>query len=292
MPRRVFLTGCTGQIGHRLTLQLLEYGYEVFGTRGFKSCNIISPKHTCTQVDLLNPIEELNLEVIKPDVLVHTSWMTTPIEFWESEQNKEWIESSKRIINEFALSGGSYAVVSGSCAEYSWDTGRPLSESSEELPASSYGRAKLELLNWLRAGDLPFLWTRTFFQFGMNEPGGRLIPEAIDSMLRGDLFTARSGSDIRDFVYVKDVARIMGLLISDTFTGVVNIGSGAEVQVQVMTNRIAELIGRPDLLHFTENDIPKSFVVSNPDKLHSLIGKYRWTSLEMALLETIEARKF
>jgi hypothetical protein len=84
----------------------------------------------------------------------------------------------------------------------------------------------------------------------------------------------------------------MGLLISDTFTGVVNIGSGAEVQVQVITNRIAELIGRPDLLHFTENDIPKSFVVSNPDKLHSLIGKYRWTSLEMALLETIEARKF
>jgi len=226
-----------------------------------------------------------------PDVLVHTAWITTPKEFWESDRNTEWVEASKRIVDEYVQSGGQYLVVTGSCAEYSWNTDIPLTENSVELPASPYGRAKLELLNWIRGRDIPFLWTRTFFQFGMNETEGRLVPSAIESLLRGETYIVQSGSDIRDFVFVEDVSKILTILISRKLSGVINIGSGTETRIDTITHMISDLIGRADLIHYEKNETQESYVVSNPKKLQSIIGNYSWVPIKSSLVETIEARK-
>ena len=291
MKGRVFLTGCTGEIGSRLVLELIGAGYEVFGARGSGVCQIESPSHSCVSINLLDPSQDLCLSEIKPDVLVHTAWLTTPNLFWESDLNAKWVLASKRLIESFILSGGSYLVVTGSCAEYAWDANLPLSEDSLELPTSSYGKAKLELLNWLRNRQIPYLWTRTFFQFGMNEPPGRLIPATIDSLLNGKEFLIRSGSDVRDFVFVEDVSKILTLLISNGISGLINIGSGAELQVRTLAYTISELLGRTDLLEFKENNAQASYVVSNPKRLNSVIGDFSWTSIDSALMRTIAVRK-
>lgn len=291
VPQRVYLTGCTGEIGSRVTLALLDLGYEVFGTRGSKNCSINNSRHTCKRIDLLNSSEELGIKSIMPDVLVHTAWITTPEEFWESDRNAEWVEASKRIVNEYVQSGGEYLVVTGSCAEYSWNTDVPLAENSVELPSSQYGSAKLELLNWIRSRDILFLWTRTFFQFGMNETEGRLIPSAIESLFRGEKFIVRNGSDIRDFVFVEDVSKILSILISQKISGVINIGSGIETRIEKITHMISDLIGKEDLIHYEKSETQKSYVVSNPEKLQSIIGNYSWMPIKSALFESIEARK-
>ena len=291
VPQRVFLTGCTGEIGSRVTLDLLDLGYEVFGTRGSKNCSINNSLHTCKRIDLLDSSEELGFKSIMPDVLVHTAWITTPGEFWESDRNAEWVEASKRLVNEYVQSGGQYLVVTGSCAEYSWNTDMPLTENSVELPASQYGRAKLELLNWIRGRDIPFLWTRTFFQFGMNETEGRLVPSVIESLLGGKKFIVRSGSDIRDFVFVEDVSKILTILISQKISGVINIGSGIETRIEKITHMISDLIGRADLIYYEKNETHKSYVVSNSEKLQSIIGNYPWMPIKSAILKSIEARK-
>ena len=290
-PRKIYLTGCTGEIGSRLTPLLLHLGHEVIGVRNSKECSVEDPKHICNQINLLNSTENLGMYEIRPDVLVHTAWLTTPIEFWESGQNAEWIEASKRIIKEFHLSGGKYLVVTGSCAEYSWAGDIPLDENSLELPASAYGKAKLDLLNWIKEQEIPFLWTRTFFQFGMNEPKGRLIPGIIDSVSSGKEFIIKNGSDIRDFVYVEDIARILTLLISQEETGLVNIGTGQQTEVSAIVKIITKLIDQPNLLESRENKGKISLVVADPKKLYSMIGEFQWTSLETALMASIEARK-
>ena len=290
MPRRVFLTGCTGEVGSRLTLLLLDLGYEVFGVSGTRECLINNPKHSCRQINLLDPIVELGLETIRPDILVHTSWLTTPNEFWGSAQNGKWVTASKRLVDEFLLFGGNYLVVTGSCSEYSWDSGSLISENSLETPSTIYGKAKLELLNWIRERGIPFLWTRTFFQFGMSESEGRLIPDAIDSLSKGQEFTVRSSTDIRDFVFVEDVSKILSLLISKNQLGVVNIGSGTEIEVGKLACSLAELVGRKDLLKFEKGEVRKSSVVSDPAKLRSILANFEWTAMEAALIKTIKAR--
>jgi UDP-glucuronate decarboxylase len=290
MHKKVFLTGCTGEIGSRLTLLLLDLGYEVYGVSGSKKCLIVDQKHRCAQINLLDPSLGLKLQEIKPEILVHTSWLTTPKEFWNSDQNSDWVTASKRLINKFLFSGGEYLVVTGSCAEYSWNTSQPLTENSFEDPANTYGNSKLQLLNWIRNQEIPFLWTRTFFQFGMKESPGRLIPDIIDLLGRNQEFVVRSSLHVRDFVFVKDVSRILSLLISQSQLGVVNIGRGEGINVGELARSVAELLGRKDLIKFDGFDIQKSSVISNPEKLLTMLGDFNWTPLESALIETIKAR--
>jgi nucleoside-diphosphate-sugar epimerase len=291
VPKRVYLTGCSGEIGSRLTSLLVEKGYEVFGIKGKKACYVINPRHTCIKLDLLDPSINLKIMEFKPDILVHTAWLTTANDFWESSQNIEWLAASKRIITDFHLSGGSYVIVTGSCAEYSWNIPGTLSENSLEKPSTIYGKAKIELLNWMRSQDFPFLWTRTFFQFGMNELDGRLIPSVIDSLVLGNEFIVRNPEDVRDFVFIDDVVKLLALLVFNEAVGVVNIGSGVAHEVRVITEKIGKLLGREDLLKFNDDKITKSKVVSNPEKLKSLTGTFYWTPTEVALVRSIEARK-
>jgi nucleoside-diphosphate-sugar epimerase len=124
----------------------------------------------------------------------------------------------------------------------------------------------------------------------MSESGGRLIPDAIDSLSKGQEFTVRSSTDIRDFVFVEDVSKILSLLISKNQLGVVNIGSGTEIEVGKLACSLAELVGRKDLLKFEKGEVRKSSVVSDSAKLSSILANFEWTAIEAALIKTIKAR--
>lgn len=290
MSKKVFITGCSGQIGSRLTKLLLRYGFIVHGVSGSKPCTIDDKNHFCHKIDLLNSTASLNLGEFKPDIMVHTAWVTSPGVFWESTINYDWVKASKKIIQEFKQSGGKYLVVTSTCAEYSWESLQQLSEISEASPKSNYGKSKLELLNWVSSTTIPFLWTRTFFQFGLDEPSGRLIPSLVDSLLAGKKFQVQNPNDIRDFIYIKDVTEVLNTLICKEQLGTINIGTGYGTEIRSITNLIANKIGRKDLVTYCASAQPTSTVVSNPVKLLSVISNYSWTSIDKAIAETIEAR--
>ena len=290
MSKKVLILGCSGQVGSRLTLLLLKYGFLVHGVSGSKLCKINDKKHFCKKINLLDPRVSLNLGELKPDVMVHTAWVTTPGVFWESPINDEWVKASKKIIQEFEQSGGKYLVVTSTCAEYSWETSKPLSETSETNPKLNYGKSKLELLNWMKDSKIPFLWTRTFFQFGLNEPNGRLIPSMVDSMLAGKEFEVHNPNDIRDFVYISDVAEVLSTLICKEQLGIINIGTGTGFDISSIAQKIVNQIGHKNLFRYCASTQPASVVVSNPTKLLSVIGDYSWTSIDKAISETVQAR--
>ena len=290
MSKKVLILGCSGQVGSRLTLLLLKHGFIVHGVSGSKLCKINDRNHFCKKINLLDPRVSLNLGELKPDVMVHTAWVTTPGVFWESPINDEWVKASKKIILEFEQSGGKYLVVTSTCAEYSWETSKPLSETSETNPKFNYGKSKLELLNWIKGSKIPFLWTRTFFQFGINEPIGRLIPSMVDSMLAGKEFEVQNPNDIRDFVYITDVAEVLSTLICKEQLGIINIGTGNGIDIRSIAQIIVDQIGHKNLVRYSASTQPASVVVSNPNKLLSIIGKYSWTSIDKAISETVKAR--
>jgi nucleoside-diphosphate-sugar epimerase len=290
MSKKVFIVGCSGAVGSRLALLLLQNNFIVQGVRGSKQCTINHKNHFCYKIDLLNPNQSLNLLEFKPDIMVHAAWITTPGVFWESPINNDWVSASKRIIQEFKASGGKYLVVTSSCAEYSWNTLKPLSENSEVSPQSNYGKSKLELLKWVSDYNIPFLWTRIFFQFGLNEPSGRLIPSLIDSFLAGKEFEVLNWYDVRDFIYIKDVVNILNILIYKEQLGIVNIGTGDSTDIRSIAQIVADFIGRKDLLIYRAPTKPPSLVVSNSKKMISIVGDYSWTPLRKAISETIENR--
>ena len=290
MSKKVFIVGCSGAVGSRLTLLLLQNNFVVYGVRGSRQCTIDNQNHFCYKIDLLDPNLSLNLLDFKPDIMVHAAWITTPGVFWESPVNHDWTSASKRIIQEFKASGGKYLVVTSTCAEYSWDTSKPLSENSKVSPESIYGKSKLELFNWVRDYNIHFLWARIFFQFGLNEPNGRLIPSLIDSFLAGKEFEVRNWHDVRDFIYIKDVVNVLNILIYKEQIGIVNIGTGNPINIRSIAQIVADFMDREDLLIYRAPTQPPSFVVSNSKKLMTILGDYSWTPIQKSILETIEYR--
>ena len=286
----VFITGCSGAVGSRLTLLLLKSGYKVRGVRGSKPCRVIDKNHFCEEFNLLSTTTSLNLVDFKPDILVHTAWITTPGVFWESPMNDQWVKASKKLIKEFVLSGGKYLMVTSTCAEYSWETTIPISETSETSPLSRYGKSKLELLTWVRQQEIPFLWTRTFFQFGLDEPNGRLIPSIIDALLAGKNFEVKNSNDIRDFIFIEDVVQVLAKLIEKKYLGVINIGTGSGIDVRFIAQLISGQIGNKDLITYSESVQLGSSVVSNTKKLLSVVDGYSWTRIDESISKTIECR--
>lgn len=244
--------------------------------------------HKCKELDLLQ--EHLYWEDFHPDILIHTAWITQPGIFWNSELNMRWVEISQQIIGDFIVRGGKYLVVTGSCAEYSWESGEPLGELSLERPVTAYGMARLELLNWIRNQNIPFLWTRTFFQFGMNEASGRLIPSLIDSFRKNQKYVVLNRGHIRDFVFVEDVAQILSRLVILRKTGVINIGGGVGRSIEDISVTIMNAMGKTDLIEYGEGNMEKDKVIADNFKLNSIIGGYSWTPFEEAILRSVNAR--
>jgi UDP-glucuronate decarboxylase len=284
----VLIVGCSGEIGSRLTSSLLSKNFRVYGIRNSRKCHNSHPMHKCKELDLLD--FELNLRDIRPNVLIHTAWITTPGTFWNSELNRRWVDVSKQLIEEFVSHGGEYLVVTGSCAEYSWESGKTLDEHSIEDPNTLYGLGRIELLNWIRSRNLPFLWTRTFFQFGMREAPGRLIPSLIDAFAKNERYSIQNKDHIRDFVFVEDVVQIIDQLICLRANGVVNIGRGVGWTIEEVGLLVMNTMGKYGLIDYSDGTATHSQVVSNTSKLKSLIGDYKWVPMEEAVSRSIDAR--
>lgn len=286
---RIIVVGCSGAVGSQLISILNAEGYEILGVRSKRRCEV--KNHICTPIDLLNPQVNPDFGDFRASSMILTSWITTPSVFWDSKVNEDWFEASKRLITRFMRNGGSYVAVTGTCAEYDWGLNRPLKESDSQNPASLYGQSKLDLLNWLTYLGVPFLWTRTFAQFGLNEPKGRLVPSVIDALLDSKVATITNADGVRDFIFVEDVAKIISVLLIGNTVGVVNIGTGLGTNIGNMALKIGTMIGRPELIKTIEQNARSQIVVAEITKLTELLGPFSWTSLDEALNRSIEMRR-
>jgi len=286
----ILVTGASGLVGSRITKQLSSTGYDVvgIGTKNFPSGLDLTAKYIT--FDLLTEDIDSLIERVRPKILIHLAWETEPKTFWASPKNFLWLNSSKKLIESFNNWGGEGIMVAGTCAEYDWESRAPFYESAPEIPKSVYGQSKLALLKLLRLQDTPFLWTRTFFQFGGSESIGRLIPTLIDALAAGQTFSIAKPKDIRDFVYVDDVARIMGLLVASKESGVFNIASGAGITVRDLGALIASMLGREDLLNFQDQSEKPSIVRADISKLERSLGPVKQLTLEEAVSRAIAER--
>jgi len=288
--KKVLITGSSGQVGTRLTKSLSRAGFDVVGIGTRDISDDANDANGYIKFDLLTEDVDSLIEQTRPGLLIHLAWETQPNAFWASPKNLLWLDSSKMLVESFNKWGGERIVVAGTGAEYDWESQAPFDESGPEFPKSLYGQTKLALLNVLRGQSTPFLWTRTFFQFGDKETPGRLIPSLIDTLQAGQEFSIQKPDDIRDFIYVDDVVQIMTSLIVSEKEGVFNVASGVGITIRELGTKIAAILERQDLLNFQEQSEKPSIVQANMAKLEKTLGSIMHTNLEEAITKTIRER--
>jgi len=225
---------------------------------------------------------------------VHLAWNPTPGNDLDGHGNIASLTASIALLDVLAKIGCRRVAIAGTCTEYDTDLGY-LSEDSPTKPRTLYAATKLALhlvtQRYAQLGRFESIWLRFFYLYGAYEERRRLVPSVILSLLRGEPPRLTGGDQVKDYLHVEDVVSAVWAVATSNLTGVVNVGSGRPVAVREVATRIAEHVGRPDLLRFGSLPYARHdpmFVCSNNARLISHTTWKPRVDLDAGLAQTIE----
>ncbi len=294
--KSVVLTGASGYIGQFAIRHLLDKNYIVHAVTS-KPFDFETTKNLCWhQANLLDANEAKKLiESIRPTHLLHFAWYVEHGNYWNAVDNLDWLQVGLHLAKCFAETGGKRMVVSGTCAEYDWTKPSPFTEHGTLFnPQTLYGAAKsslsLILERFAEVSGFSFASGKIFFPFGGNESETRLISSVTQALLKNEPAKISHGNQIRDFMFVEDIAEAFVALLESDVRGAVNIASGEGVKIKDIADEVAKIIGAPELLRIgaisaPENEPPA--IVADVTRLREEVGWKSDTDLSRRLEETV-----
>lgn len=255
--KRVLVTGATGFVGRPTLAQLLGRGFEVHvvGRTPLKDQRIFFHPANLSDRDMVRSL----LLRIRPTHLLHLAWDVTPGRYWQAPGNLTWVGISLDLVLDFAASGGKRLVCSGTCAEYKWGATRFNEFKTPCEPASLYGTSKDALWRLIHRyssiAGISAAWGRLFFLYGPGEKPGRLVTDAIRSLINAELLPTTDGRQMRDFLHVEDAAAALTALLDCNVRGPVNIGSGSAVAVRTCLDTLAMALGNNHCLLYGKRSL-------------------------------------
>lgn len=282
--KRLLLTGAGGYVGRHVLPLLAETDYDVVAV----GRSPLPPElaRLCRYVpgDLLNAAYVADLLAReRPTHLLHLAWEATPGVYWTSPRNLQWTAASLELVRLFAEYGGLRAVLAGSCAEYDWNFGYLREGITPCRPHTLYGVCKNALQDMAAAyaakAGLSLAWGRLFFSFGPHEHPARLVPSVVRGLLTRQPVECTHGRQIRDFLYIEDMAAAIVALLQSAVQGPVNIASGRPLSVADIVLALARRLGGANQIQFGALPLSPSeppLLVADVSRLSDGVGfRYR-----------------
>ena len=292
--KKIILTGATGFIGWRCIPILLSRRYEIHAVTSRDITRDISGIEWHT-LDLLNPdqVHEL-VKSVQPTHILHLAWYTVPGRYWTAQENLTWVKAGEHLAGEFARIGGKRIVAAGTCAEYDWSYGYCSEGVTPIKPATLYGEAKhslhVKMDEIFRDFAISSAWGRVFFPYGPGEHPSKLVSSVISALLLGNPAPCSEGTQVRDYLYIEDVAEAFVELLDSPVTGPVNIGSGTPVSIRKIIELIGLKTGRSDLIQYggkPDSGPETPIIVADNRRLMEEVGWCQKHDLESGIDKTI-----
>ena len=292
---RLLVTGASGFVGRHVVQAALAAGFEVHAVARQRPPPDAPAAVVWHTLDLLG--EETRaaalIAALRPTHLLHAAWCTAHGAYWTSDENLLWLAATARLAHAFVQSGGRRFVMVGTCAEYTWSHEVIAEDRTPTEPNTLYGACKLaahNALQGLNRGHPEFTTAtgRIFFAYGPYEDSARIVPYLCRSLAAGEPALLSSGTQLRDFLHVEDVARGFVTLLQTTATGAMNVASGRSMALGDIARSIGDASGRRDLIRLgARPDRPDDghVLVAEVDRLRAL-GWVPLRSLEQGLSET------
>ena len=240
--KNILITGAFGFIGLHLLTELKKSKYNLFTFS--RSKKKLSNHFSGNLLDENNFDELLNH--IKPQIIIHLAWETTPPEFYHHESNIKWSSATINLIEKFYLHGGEKFIFSSTCDEYGIKTNeKNINELNACKPKTLYGKSKNLVSNFLEKNFRnKSVVLRNFFVCGPGENKNKLLSSIILNLNNNIRINLRRPNDLIDFIDVRDVANIICQFAVDKNYGIFNIGSGSSNTPLNLTKKIIKIKGK------------------------------------------------
>ena len=154
------------------------------------------------------------------------------------------------IVDAGIAAGVPFIINTGTCSEYGKkDT--PMKEVDDTHPETDYAISKSLATHYCAfRGNIEnkVITLRLFTPYGFYERESRLIPYLLRSAINKTKVSLSSPSNVRDFIFIEDVANAYRLAIlnkNKMSTGtILNIGSGKQYKLADVVRRVGRLVGR------------------------------------------------
>ena len=297
---KVLITGGAGFIGSHVVDELLEHHYEVIIIDNLRTGSLANLKDQIKlyQFDINDPNVELVFELENPDYVVHLAAQTSVIASLDNPY-LDFYTNTVGTVNMSLLSkkyNVKKFIFASTAAVYGEPSYLPLDEQHSVNPQSYYSLSKHSsenyvLLNGLLQG-LDYCILRLSNVYGPRQnPHGEagVVSIFINQLMAGEEITIYDGSQTRDFVYVKDVARAFCKTLSTAQNGLFNISSCTETKITDLFNLISKDLGLNSAPNFESERVGeiKQSILDNTKAQQVLEWSVRYP-LNKGIKETIE----
>lgn len=309
--KTVVVTGAGGFIGSHVVERLVREGAQVramlrYTSRGQRGCLDLVPADVLEDVAItLGDVRDFDAvrEVMRgADAMFHLAALIGIPYSYEHPQEviDTNIGGTSNVLlaaKEFGTLGRvvltSTSEVYGSAIRVPMDEGHPLQAQSPYSATKIAGDALG--VSFQRSFGLPVTIVRPFNAYGPRQSARAVIPTIISQAVSGAALKLGTLDTLRDFTFVEDTARaFVEIGAADAAVGeVVNAGSGREVTVREVVQRVGEITGHDlgvetDEQRLRPQKSEVSRLLSDSSKAERLAGWRADTTLDDGLRRTVD----
>lgn len=273
---KILITGGAGFIGTHIAKLLLDQGHEVliFDNLSRSDTKYLDPKVLFIRGDIKD-------SALLEKCLKNIDWVIHLAQFLDVEESVREPElyfqnnvlGTLNLLECMKKAGVGKIVFSSSACVYGDPKKLPLAEDTILAPANPYGACKVAvealLSAYYKQYGFDVVVLRYFNPYGPKEshiPETHAIPKFIKAaLLKKQLPLYWKGNQIRDFIYIEDLAKAHTAVFKLKGYQVFNIGTEKGVKINDIVNKLSDILGYKleiEDLGERPGDVPANFASS------------------------------